>query len=231
MFTRLHIVVEGRTEEKFVNEILVPHLGGRNISADARMIQTGRTPSRRNKGGLGKPQDFDHLKDDILAWTRVESQPNVRFTTMVDLYAYPQNAPGYDEAKMLTDAYAKVALLEQRMAEVVNSQRFIPYIQLHEYETLLYADFQKWDIVFPQKASHIWALAREVKGDDNIELINDGERSAPSKRLIRVFPEYEGKKADYGYLLALHIGLDTLRGKCAHFNDWLTSLEALGHGN
>jgi len=150
---------------------------------------------------------------------------------MVDLYAYPQNAPGYEEAKKLTDAYAKVALLEQRMAEVVNSPKFIPYIQLHEFETLLFVDFRKWNIVFPHKASRIRALEEAVKNCDNIELINDGEASAPSKRVIRELPEYEGKKADYGYLLALHIGLEAMRSKCKHFGEWLTKLENLAGGD
>ena len=39
---RLHFIVEGQTEETFVNQVLKPHLGNRYVWADARCVQTSR---------------------------------------------------------------------------------------------------------------------------------------------------------------------------------------------
>jgi len=63
---------------------------------------------------------------------------------MVDLYSYPKNVPGYEEIQSL-DAYERVMGLEESLAADIASQRFVPYIQLHEFETLLYADLSRWE--------------------------------------------------------------------------------------
>jgi hypothetical protein len=65
---------------------------------------------------------------------------------MVDLYSYPKNVPGYEEIQSL-DAYERVMGLEESLAADIASQRFVPYIQLHEFETLLYADLSRWEPV------------------------------------------------------------------------------------
>ena len=59
------------------------------------------------------------------------------------------------------------------------------------------------------------------------ELIDDGEQSAPSKRIIHEIPEYEGMKASAGPLIAEKIGLETLRVKCRHFGAWVSRMERL----
>ena len=61
----------------------------------------------------------------------------------------------------------------------------------------------------------------------NPEEINEGQETAPSKRIIKEIPEYKGQKATIGPLVAAKIDLDVLREKCKHFNEWLTRLEKL----
>ncbi|MFN7201291.1 MAG: DUF4276 family protein [Aphanizomenon sp.] len=60
------------------------------------------------------------------------------------------------------------------------------------------------------------------------ELINDSRETAPSKRIIAQFPDYERAKSTVGSLLAESIGLEVIRNKCPHFNSWLLRLESLG---
>jgi uncharacterized protein DUF4276 len=57
------------------------------------------------------------------------------------------------------------------------------------------------------------------------EMIDDGSDTAPSKRLKKIFPQYQ--KAANGLLIAQRIGLDPIRSKCGHFNDWISKLENL----
>ena len=63
------------------------------------------------------------------------------------------------------------------------------------------------------------------------ELINDGQHSAPSKRIIAQLPDYVHAKSVVGPQVAERIGLAVIRSKCPHFSAWLSRLEqlALGH--
>ena len=69
-----------------------------------------------------------------------DTSDDARFSTMVDLYSYPKNVPGYEEIQSL-DAYERVMGLEESLAADIASQRFVPYIQL------LYADLSRWEPV------------------------------------------------------------------------------------
>lgn len=218
---RLFIILEGQTEETFVNEVLVGHLAQHQVIAVPKLIQTGKSSARRNKGGF---RDYGHLKRDLERWIKQDQNPDARFTTMVDLYAYPKNAPGYTTRKS-PDPYERVAGLETDLAADIGSQRFVPYIQLHEFETLLYADTSQWGNVLLENAQDIQTLAKSVSGFSNIELIDDGEKTAPSKRILQAIPRYD--KVAMGASLALEVGLVKIRTHCRHFNEWLIKLENL----
>ncbi len=222
---RLYIIVEGYTEETFVKEMLASHLTRFNVLAVPKLIQTGKTNARSGKGGF---RDYGHLKRDLDRWIKHDPNPDARFSTMVDLYAYPENAPGY-HAQKSSDPYARVSGLEQALAADIGSKRFVPYIQLHEFETLLYADISKWSNLLIESHQSIQNLMESVSNFNNVELIDDGAATAPSKRILQAIPQYD--KAAVGTLLALEVGLEAIRGKCSHFNEWLTRLETLSRGN
>ncbi|MEH1786283.1 DUF4276 family protein [Nostoc sp.] len=61
------------------------------------------------------------------------------------------------------------------------------------------------------------------------ELINDGQQTAPSKRIIARFPDYGRAKSAFGPQLAERIGIEVIRSRCPHFNTWLSRLESLNH--
>ena len=220
-WSRLNIVVEGHTEEEFVKEILKPHFSNYSISVSVRMVANRQSRQRKYKGGLLK---FSSLQRDVCMWMREDQAATTRFTTMVDLYGYPSDAPLYDEACTLSP-YEKVKLLEQGLEESLDdgSKRFIPYIQLHEFETLLYADLSKWQAYFPGKQIALNNLTQSVASFSNIEIINDSRATAPSKRILEHLPEYD--KIVAGVVLATAIGLPVIRKKCVHFDGWLSRLE------
>ncbi len=60
---RLHILVEGQTEETFVNEVLAPELSAVDVFPDAHRITTGRRHGRLDRGGFVK---YDHLARDLV---------------------------------------------------------------------------------------------------------------------------------------------------------------------
>ena len=116
------------------------------------------------------------------------------------------------------------------MSEKHQNPRFIPYIQLHEFETLMLADLDQLKTMYPDRKTHINKLKKEI-GEENIELINGGQNTAPSKRIIMATPGYQCQKSSVGPIVAEDIGICTLKRKCRHFNEWVTRLEALGTGN
>ncbi|NCD32297.1 MAG: DUF4276 family protein [Spartobacteria bacterium] len=223
---RLHITAEGQTEQAFAKTILAPHLATFNVFVDSRCVLTSKDKraAKESRGGL---LSYDKAKKDIQNWLKEDNHSECRFTTMFDLYALPDDFPGYADSKRETDKYKRVEMLELAMKQDINDDRFIPYIQLHEYEALILADPQQLEWEYLEHDRPISNLISMVNGQ-NPELINDGPTTAPSKRIIAEIPEYDRVTA--GVAVAAKIGLQTLRHKCRHFNDWLTGLEQLAGG-
>jgi hypothetical protein len=222
---RLNVLVEGQTEEAFVNEVLAPHLAGYGVYAVARCVTTRRDrhrPDRVHRGGL---RDYAKVRRDLERW--MAEDRSATFTTMFDLYALPEDFPGYHEARGLADPYARVRHLEKALAADANEFRLIPYIQLHEFEALLFCDPRKLDWAYLEHEPQIGRLVEIASRYDSPELIDDGLDSAPSKRIIAEIPEYRFQKSSAGPLVAGRIGTETMRSRCPHFADWLTKLEAI----
>ncbi|WP_168175522.1 DUF4276 family protein [Methylocaldum sp. 14B] len=219
---RLYITVEGQTERKFADEVLRPHLAQYSLDARTRVVLTNRTLGKR--GGV---LDFARIRDDLRRLMREDGNDDALFTTMVDLYALPAEFPGWDEARKKTVPLERVSVLEEAFRAEMGDGRFHPYIQLHEFEALLYCDLTQLQRRIPESGQAIAALAQEVAGFAP-EDINEGAATAPSKRIIRYLPIYEKTKVRIGAPAAAAIGLPTLRVQCPHFDDWVRKLEGLG---
>jgi len=143
---------------------------------------------------------------------------------MYDLYKLPTNFPGYS-TRPDGDCYAKVAYLESEFQKEISHARFRPYLQVHEFEALLFVSPEITARMFPEvnKLPDLVAIRSEFNSPEEI---NDGYTTAPSKRILRLFPNYE--KPLYGALVAIDTGLDRIRAECRHFNEWLIWLEGLG---
>ena len=185
---------------------------------------TSRKRGVKHRGGIG---NYSKAKNDIMAWTKNDQNREAHFTTMFDLFRLPHDFPDYEDAKRASDPYQCVQTLEDALRDDIDHPRFVPYIQLHEFEALLLCDPQKLDAQFPDHGTEIGKLAKEVSTFDSPERINDGCQTAPSKRIINAIPADEGMKVSAGPLVAEKIGLVALRSKCRHFDEWLSELEAL----
>jgi Domain of unknown function (DUF4276) len=123
--------------------------------------------------------------------------------------------------------YPFVEALEEAFAKDIADRRFVPHIQLHEYETLLFADPEAFAISFDDCGAAIAGLDKCAVSFPSIEHIDDGKTTAPSKRIIALLPEYEHRKTDAGPDIAELIGLQTIRRRCPHFHKWISRLEKL----
>jgi hypothetical protein len=237
---RLHITVEGATEERFIRDFLSPYLGERGVWADARQVMTSR--NRRNgveveyRGGFRRTGAYSAVKGDICTWMKEDRNSDARFTTMFDFYGLPNDFPGVREAAREADPYRRVAVLEEALGvdihqERGNDTRFVPYIQLHEFEALILSDPRQLDWEFLEHDGPIQRLVEMVEEEGgNPEMIDDGVATAPSKRIIEEISEYAAKKATAGPLVLEKIGMPVLLGRCRHFADWVRGLETLATG-
>lgn len=222
--SRVIAIVEGATEQTFVRDILAPHLALQGVMMTARLV--GK-PGQ--KGGVGP---YSRARRDILAVLRQETA--VFCTTLFGFYGMPhdwpqrraaQNAPFDDKAALLEKALQQD--ISGEMGADFKQERFIPYVQMHEFEALLFTSPVELPALLqqPEKTAELQKILDQF---DSPEQINDHYDTAPSRRLQALFPQYS--KVFHGTLAAQRIGLAAMRQKCPHFSDWLTRLEALGGG-
>lgn len=214
--TRAYLVVEGQTEEAFVNELLQPHYAGMGIYLTPIIINT----SPGHRGGLVSYGKARHQIDRLC-----RQDAGACVTTLFDLYALPRDFPGRNlpAYPAQADGRRKAQYLEAALAEDIGQRNFIPNLLVHEFEALLFTridTFAQWTdddgVLEPLRA-----IRQNVQPED----INDGQLTAPSKRILAAMPGYQ--KTFHGPLIACDIGLDAIRAACPHFDDWLTRLERL----
>ena len=151
-----------------------------------------------------------------------DSAPDSWFTTMIDLYGLPSGFPGLTESRRLADPVARVRFLEGWFADDIGHHRFVPYIQLHEFEALLFSDPQSFAVAFPGIGAEVAKLEAIRQQFGTPELIDDGPDTCPSRRICGILPQYV--KPTSGPLIVNRIGLARLRAECPHFAEWLANL-------
>jgi hypothetical protein len=218
---RLLAFVEGATEERFIKETVAPAL--RAVSIDMRATTPG---AKRSQGGV-RPWGSTRL--DLIAFLKEDNGRYV--TTMFDYYGMPMDWPGRQQACTLPCASRATAVEDAILAEVsrdightFNPQQFIPYIQMHEFEALLFSDAITLGAALPAQnaGNDLQAVANAFPTPEEID---DSPLSAPSKRILSICEAYQ--KVLHGNIAAQRIGLHAMRAKCPHFDAWLDRLEAL----
>lgn len=224
----IHVLCEGQTEQGFVEEVLKPYLLLGGITAvKSIMVQTNKKLNAR--GGL---VCYHHAQTDLqilMASNRDTEYQRHIFTTMFDLYALPNDFPNYDACARISDRYMRVRSLENAFSLDINSNRFIPYIQLHEFESIVFCGLGYLNELYPGCERKCSKLFLDMERIGNPELINDKPATSPSKRIINAIeskqkPLYSYNKPRTGKFIASKVGIDRLREMCPHLNDWIQQL-------
>lgn len=227
---RVNVVAEGQSEMHCAKGPLNQYLGGRPI-LDSRCVLTSRArwTNYEYRGGL---LSYQKAKRDIVSWLKEDTQAYV--TTMFDFFRLPNDFPGYENAMQLSNHLDAVLTLESAMKANIISElpgldidrRFIPYIQLHEFEALLFTNILvlKDDYIDTDDVDSINRLYAETK-DIPPEEINHGTDTAPSKRLLHAVGYQKGEAVSP---LIEAITVEAIRKKCPHFSAWLRQLQSLG---
>lgn len=225
--TRLNVIVEGKTERDFVDRTLAPHLRTNEIYA--RPILVSASSLRRSQDHLGGGGSFGKALRIIR--NTLQNDSSAYCTTMFDYYGLPTDYPGVDSEECPPSArlYERIDFLEKCLAhEVGDTHRFLPYLQVHEFEALLFTDVEvinRAPGLQSTAGSRLDDLRSIIDHFETPERIDDGEETAPSKRLQDLFPHCN--KVVHGEMIAYDIGLSRIRAECPHFNDWVNQLESL----
>lgn len=214
---RIIIICEGQTEQEFCKTLLQRYFSNQNITLQVPLI-------KKTMGGIA---NWNVLKREIETYLRREK--DVLVTTLIDYYGIKDSHgfPLWAEKQAIADKSQRLDELEAAMLADVDANlrpRFVPYMQLHEFEGLLFSDKQAFYTTFYNSNELVdKAYLEQTFADfDNPEMINDGVETSPSHRLERIISGYE--KVVYGCCLAEAIGLDKMRQKSSRFDNWLKRL-------
>jgi len=219
--TRVLVVVEGQTEESFVGNVLAPALWPREIFAKPILLGP--------PGHKGGRTSYARVSRDVLMFLRQDT--TAYCTAMVDLYGIGQGFPGIPPPNHLSNIekvrHVETAFKEdicQRIPDFRPDVRFIPYLQLHEYEALLFSDPSAFATGINQStlANRFQTIRDEF---DTPEDINNDPTTAPSKRVLSAYPSY--RKVIEGTQAAQAVGLPKIGEECPHFREWLETLTGL----
>jgi hypothetical protein len=227
----LVVIVEGQTESAALRDLLSGHLQNHGLSAIFTLIG-----SRGEQGGGHK--SFETLVKDVSATAK--DFPGAHISTCFDYYGLNHSWPGVAAIKAeaidasLKAVKVEAAILAEVTARVTQdvlwSGRFHPYIQMHEFEALLFSapeilgrELRPKTAGYDLEVCFKTILAQHQNGCENI---NDHEATAPSKR-IGAAAQYKKGKTGQARTILPAIGLDRIRQACPHFNDWIKTLEGL----
>lgn len=211
---RVCIVCEGQTEVEFVKSCLAPYLQHSNVRAFPSLLQS---PSGNHQGGRV-------TVERLVRFMSHQYHQTDRITTLVDFYGFQDRAER-SRAQLEADIRAGVAA-----STTGYDPRFVlPYVQMYEFEGLLFTDPQAFEWVedgWSDEAEK--ALQAVTDAFATPEEINNRRETAPSKRILKIFPEGSYSKTEHGPLVAESIGIDAIRAKCPAFSEWVGKLQAWG---
>lgn len=204
---RIALSVEGQTENEFCKKVLTPFFRNHNIEITPIIVATSKDKcGRKHKGGC---INIDRIKSEIQ-----KLLPSYDYvTTLYDFYGF-SNRPTNDIDK-----------LEYEMYKLFNSQKFIPYIQKYEFETLIFSK-PEYFIEYFGTDKVTKAMQKMIDEVVDIELINDSQETAPHKRLEKLFKLEHDKydKVFHGEGIAYDIGIEKIRSKAQRFDSWITKI-------
>lgn len=212
-----YILVEGQTEETFVKEVLAAYFQEKHLFLTPVLVETSTSPSgKRHKGGISK---YPKIRRDLERLLRDSNAACV--STMLDLYRLPADFPKYGSAPT-GSVYQRVKYLEGAFLEDIGHPKFLPYLQVYEFEALLFAEPEQIaaQLQQPKLLADLQSVTNDVVSPEEIN-----DQLPPSKRILSLYPAYD-KRLD-GSLIALAIGISQMRMRCPHFSQWLVQLEAL----
>ena len=208
----LYFLVEGDTEEQFIENSVASCFENKCY---IQPIKLTTNPKIGKRGGFNT---YKQLKTDAENLLRQKREKLI--TSFVDYFRIPKDVPNYDECQKISDIDNRIKCLEESIKIDIGSDVFIPYIQKHEFEALLFSSNRGFEDYFTKKEAK--ETAKIISSYSNPEEINDQPISSPSNRLRNIRPTYN--KVLEGNTIALEVGIEKILEKCPRFRNWIETL-------
>lgn len=210
------ILVEGQTELGFVKHVLSAHMG-ENVQLIPIIHTTKIVQSGANfKGGV---TTYSRIEKELMNLLKDSSVSAV--TTMFDYYGLPHDFPGFLNKN--GDCYQQIKELEKAFADKVINNKFVPYIQLYEFEALLFSAPEVIDAIMSGKQLTNSNLKKIRAAYNTPEEIDDDPTTAPSKRIEIEYSDYQ--KILHGQTISKEIGIIKILQECKHFSEWIEKIK------
>lgn len=216
---RLDIIVEGQSEREFITQVLAPYLDRCEVIETYAVSPIVVRTSPNQRGGMSK---YQHLREDILE-SLASTNEDLIVSMMIDYFRLPANVPKPNNLNDLKSDFAKAEAIQNYIAEDINDRRFIPYIQIHEFEAFLFASDTGFNYCYGDKDKRTTLLKEIINQYDNPEEINSSPSGAPSKRILAIIPEYD--KVIDGNLIILQNGIESILSSCPKFRSWVEKIK------
>lgn len=225
---RIRILAEGHTEQEFIQELLAPHLMERYglFDVNAILIKT-------SGGGKGGFSNLDRLKPNLRP---LLTESNLVVSTMLDLFRFPTESGNTHIQTEAKRCYAlpmpkRIEQLEHLLETIVKDIRksastiFIPYIQQHEFEALLFASPKAFTIINDQMVAPVEEICRQASPED----INSTPQGHPAQRLEELFLSIDNRhynKMIDGIDVLKEAKIQAILNSCPRFSNWVLRLAA-----
>lgn len=218
MSKRALILVEGQTEERFIKDTLAPAFYSFDFYIQPTILVTKRVKNGPNfKGGI---TNFSKFEGDVRRL--IQGAGDALVTTFIDYYGLPNDFPGMSTRPLHSTNEKCVLHVESSLHQHFGGSRnFLPFIVLHEFEALLFSDTNVLPRVMTE-TDKLGEFSSIRSAFATPEEINNHPETAPSKRILNLFPRY--RKTLHGPSVASRIGLEAMAQECPHFSMWLNVL-------
>lgn len=214
-----YLIVEGQTEQRFAEQILVPRAAAKDIHLQVFLPRTGRAASGLSAHGGGAWKHMAGIAGNFL------------------------NAPGVDKVGVLFDVYGSEfaveysdlsgyelrATVQARAAESIlhtvkgdQAQRLTVGPVLYEFETLIIAALASGNT---KERGAIVNEARNAirKAGGEVELVNGSVSTSPSHRVAHWWEKHLGAKYEKtvdGSRILSEVAWSEIEETCPSFTDW-----------
>ena len=219
MSSEVYLVVEGATEQLFVELILAPYCAVHGV-----YLHPTQVPKKGAKGG-----DVRFARVKTCVGNFLKQRSDTRVGTFFDYYGL-KDWPSLDEvrtAQGLSTAAIEKRLNDSAAAELTRefpllnvADRFVPFIAVHEFEALLFSDAT---LLASSLGIDVALIDETLRVYGSPEAINTRPDKIPSRQIANWL---DGRyiKTVQGVAIADKIGIDKMRAACPNFDDWLNRL-------
>lgn len=234
MITTLFVICEGESEFIFVDKLLAPYLYDRCKSLKkVTPIGLYKTGDKGRFGDVSYTRLSDHVR-------RLTTYPYAIVTTFIDYFKLGQDFPYNIKCLQENISYNSndicniVKMLEQDISQIdISSYNLVPYIHIHEYEMIYFADLSTFisaNIENKYQSKIEYQMQKILQNFISPEYINNSKDTAPSKRINQIFNNiidmnYSKKSCAVQYTSNATINnIDAIRKTCLHFSQWIDML-------